>query len=408
MGALDKQRKTVDNIGNNFVNKWRRMMSNNENVILNSIQIVLSKIKECGPISKQELKRTTGLSWAAVSVAIKELLEANCVVSFGKQESYGPGRRAEAYEINSYNNFFVGIDFHFDGILCVVTDLKGRVIKQREEEFILREREYALKQLYNVVDDFFDEFQDKRIWGIGIGVQGLVDVHKGESVAIAKIKDWNNVPLKQLLEARYQVEVCMLHDPDCLMKTENTLGCLKGRNMSDVVVVSYSSRHGIGMSIMANGQILHGTNGQAAEIGYERVQGLNGQEVLLGEQTTRESVVKMYSHLAHDDTGITYGEFERRMQNGDMVCNKTYQILSENIGRAISSACILLDPEAVILHISACAHSAFLFECIRDVVLKYVYDQKVEMWHSKLENNAIAVGSALVMVENVIREGKVF
>lgn len=378
-------------------------MSSSENTVLNSPQILLNRIKERGPISKQELKRTTGLSWAAVSTSVNELVDAGYVVPISKKESQGPGRKADEYDINPDNNYFIGIDFNDKGMLCVVTDLKGRVIRQKEREFSIKEKNHILEQLYENVDTFFEEFPDKRIWGIGIGAQGVVDVFEGVSVYIAKIKNWNNVPLKQLFEERYQVEVRVLHDPDCLMKSELSLGSLQEKNVTDVIMVKIDFRTGIGMAIMFNGQLCHGFHGKAGEIGFIMVKGKNGEMERLEEQIMRTAILDTYSKVVPEAADITFAEFEKLLMDGDTVGRNIYKQLGENVGYAISSACNFLNPESVILHISSSICPEYFYKIVKDYVLSRTYDGMVEMQLSKLGSNAVAVGSALAVVENAIQ-----
>ena len=99
-------------------------MSNNEAVVLNSQQLLFQRIKESSPVSKQQLRTDTGLSWAVVSDSVNKLVDTGYVVPYGKQQSQGAGRKADEYDINSQKNYFIGIDLNDMGVLCVVTDMK--------------------------------------------------------------------------------------------------------------------------------------------------------------------------------------------------------------------------------------------------------------------------------------------
>ena len=39
--------------------------------------------------------------------------------------------------------------------------------------------------------------------------------------------NWVDVPLRELLGSRYDVDVVVAHDPDCLMESERAFGLLK-------------------------------------------------------------------------------------------------------------------------------------------------------------------------------------
>lgn len=377
-------------------------MNTNETVILNSLQLLFQRIKESSPISKQELRDDTGLSWAVVSSSVNKLVDTGYVVPYGKQQTQGAGRKADEYDVNSQKNYFIGIDLNDMGILCVVTDMKGRVVKQCEKEFATREKEYVLEQLYDVIDRFFEEFQNNQILGIGVAVQGVVDLIDGKSVYISKIKGWNDVPLKKLFEERYGVETSILHDPDCLMKTESVFGCLRGSDVADAIMVFISHRTGVGMSIMINGQIYHGVHGKSGELGYMIVtDSREGAGRLLEEHVTKSGILRDYKS-ANSGEEITYHDFVARLKSGDELCKSVYTQLGEYLGFAISSAGNILNPELIVVHASSCDCPELLYETICDFVTRNTYDKTVELRLSGLGRSAIAIGSALTAIEKAI------
>ena len=379
-------------------------MSNNEAIVLNSQQLLFQRIKESSPVSKQQLRTDTGLSWAVVSDSVNKLVDTGYVVPYGKQQSQGAGRKADEYDINSQKNYFIGIDLNDMGVLCVVTDMKGRIVKQCEKEFATREKEHVLTLLYGIVDKFFEEFQSNQILGIGIAVQGVVDLIEGSSIYISKIQNWNHVPLKKLFEERYGIMTSVLHDPDCLMKTETVFGCLKGSDVSQAIMVSISHRTGIGMSIMINGQIYHGVHGKAGEIGYMIVNDRqDGSLGLLEEYVTKSGILREYSQTNPDGGEISYREFVERLQNGDEICNKIYKQLGKYIGFAVSSSANFLNPELIVIHASYCDCPELLYETISDFVTHNTYDKTVELRFSGLGRSAIAIGSALTAIEKAIQ-----
>lgn len=380
-------------------------MNGNEAVVLNSQQLLFQKIKESSPVSKQQLRTDTGLSWAVVSDSVNKLVDTGYIVPYGKQQSQGAGRKADEYDINSQKNYFIGIDLNDMGVLCVVTDMKGRIVKQYEKEFALRERDHVLEQLYGVIDKFFEEFQSNQILGIGIAAQGVVDLIEGKSICIHKIKNWDNVPLKELFEERYGVMTNVLHDPDCLMKTETVFGCLKSSDVSNTIMVFISHRTGIGMSIMINDQIYHGCHGKSGEIGYTIVRDEENNSVgLLEEYVTKAGILREYSRIKQEDEEINYREFVERLQNGDEICSKVYKQLGEYIGFAVSSAANFLNPELIVIHASHCDYPEILYETISDFVTKNTYDKTVELRLSGLGRSAIAIGSALTAIEKAIQK----
>lgn len=370
----------------------------------NNHQLLLWKIKGNSPISKRELQDVTGLSWGLISRLTNALTEEGYIVPYVRQ-SQGVGRKAEEYDINNERNYFIGIDLSYNGIVSVLTDMKGRIIEQNERKFAVRERECALEQLFEMTDHYFRDFRDNGIMGIGFAVQGVVNRRDGISVRINKIKDWNNVPLKQIVEERYCVPVSVEHNPDCLIKCESAFGCLKGSKATEVLMIKVDYSTGIGMSVMIRGQIYYGFHGKAGEIGYTIInRDADGAVNRLEDQVTKEGIVKAYRKLTGENDEISYSDVVEHAGKNEEICRDIYGKLGTCIGDAVSSACNFLNPQVVVIYAGSCEYSDVLFAAADDFVHENTYDKSVEIRLSKLQKEATAIGAALVAVENAIQK----
>src|SRR5687767_3271426 len=63
--------------------------------------------------------------------------------------------------------------------------------------------EEVVHQLFNVTDQLFND----ETAGIGIGVPGLVNEEQGIVFDVVNIPAWTEMPLKRLMEERYQVPI---------------------------------------------------------------------------------------------------------------------------------------------------------------------------------------------------------
>ncbi len=335
------------------------------------VQTILQAIKEQGPISKRELQEVTGLSWGHVSQVTKRFLEEGYIVV--KEQEMTAGRTRDLVDINRNDNYFIGVDLNSQRIRVVLTDMKGRVIYRVRETWDESERDVVLETIIKVIDRIIIQYCDKKIIGIGFAVQGIVDIMEGVSISISSIKNWNNVPLKQLMEERYRVDVVLAHDPDCLMKCECNFGVLQKSDVKDVLAVNYNYGLGMGMSIMINGQIYLGAQGRAGELDHTI---LNVQEDgwhdMLGQ------------HINKRDTEI------------DM------QELSNYIGRSIAMVNSLLNPEIIVMHIAEPDYQELIFETVQKYLQHYSYNKNVSLKQSALDRNAKAIGAALILIDRQI------
>jgi glucokinase len=105
--------------------------------------------------------------------------------------------------------------------------------------------------------------------GIGIGAPGPLDPEAGIVIAAPTLAGWNEVPLADILSTRFQLPVRLENDANAAALGEWRYGA--GRGARSMVFVTVST--GIGGGVIADGRILHGRRGLAAEIGHMTITG---------------------------------------------------------------------------------------------------------------------------------------
>ena len=79
-----------------------------------------------------------------------------------------------------------------------------------------------------------DECFDNETLAIGIGVPSVVDVEKGIVYNVQNIPSWKAVPLKTILEKKYNIPVFVNNDANCFVLGEKYYG--KGQAFSSMWV----------------------------------------------------------------------------------------------------------------------------------------------------------------------------
>ena len=104
----------------------------------------------------------------------------------------------------------------------------------------------------------------RRIVGLGVGAPGPLDPIAGISIAPPTLAGWHDVPLARLLQQRLGTPVGVENDANAAALGEWRFGA--GRDTRSMVFVTVST--GIGGGVIADGRLLHGRRGLAAEIGH--------------------------------------------------------------------------------------------------------------------------------------------
>jgi glucokinase len=121
------------------------------------------------------------------------------------------------------------------------------------------DKKATLDQLIGLIDHNFSN----EIAAIGMGVPSVVDLKTGVIFDTVNIPSWKVVPLKAILEDRFNVPVFINNDANCFAIGEKYFGLGK---QSDNMVGLISGT-GTGAGIISNGKLVSGRNCGAGEFG---------------------------------------------------------------------------------------------------------------------------------------------
>jgi glucokinase len=102
------------------------------------------------------------------------------------------------------------------------------------------------------------------IVGVGIAAPGPLDPQAGIMIAPPTLFGWHDVPIAALLRERLGLPVLLENDANAAALGEWRFGA--GRGTRNIVFITVST--GIGGGVIADGRLLHGRRGLAAEIGH--------------------------------------------------------------------------------------------------------------------------------------------
>ena len=234
----------------------------------------------------------------------------------------------------------------------------------------------VLEQLYRLIDDLFCHEVD----GIGIGVPSVVDTEKGIVYNVVGIPSWQEVHLKDLLEARYHVPAAVDNDCNCFALGVTRFG--KDGPHKEAFCVTLGT--GVGGSLVVDGRLYHGRNAGAGEIGsipyldrdYEYY---CSSRFFVGKGTTGK------------DTAIAAAA-------GDPSALAIMEEFGGHIGKLIQMIMFAYDPAVIILGGSISKAFSLYCEPMWKVIREFPYPKSVEnldLYSTDLDNPGI-LGAALL------------
>ena len=162
----------------------------------------------------------------------------------------------------------VGIDIGGTKLATVVADSTGHILnKVRKPTLAERGPEYALQLLFDMVRATIElaGLEQGAISAIGVSCGGPLDTKTGIVYSPPNLPGWDALPLKAQLESEFQIPVIIENDANASALAEYRFG--GGRGYNAVLYMTMST--GIGGGIILDGQVYHGANDSAGEVGHQ-------------------------------------------------------------------------------------------------------------------------------------------
>lgn len=163
-----------------------------------NLSLVLRAVRDIGRISRLELSGRLGLSGAAITRIVSDLIELGYLDEH-TQVSTTPGRPRVDLVIRRGVRSVVAVDFRVDRIVAELVDFTGEVLYR---EHLPQARSLDPNVVATRLGDVIRRVGAQGSWpvvGIGISVPSRIDA--GRETALRSLYlDWEGVPLQSLLE----------------------------------------------------------------------------------------------------------------------------------------------------------------------------------------------------------------
>ncbi|EAW38002.1 ROK family protein [Lyngbya sp. PCC 8106] len=238
----------------------------------------------------------------------------------------------------------------------------------------------------------------KSIGGIGIGLPGPVDATGRISQIAINLKNWQNVPLADWIEAQTNLSVVMANDANCAGLGEAWLGA--GCRFKDLILLTLGT--GVGGAIILNGELFVGRNGTAGELGLITLN-FDGPVCNSGNQGSLEQYASVQA--IRRETGLEPAELAAKAKSGDTKAIEYWQQYGRRLGAGLASLIYILTPEAIILGggISAGAE-LFLPSTLAEIEQRVLVSsrQGLQVLVAELGNQAGAIGAAKLALDTFV------
>lgn len=308
--------------------------------------IILELIRAIQPISRADLARRSGLQRSTVSQIVEQLIRENWVRE-GPVASAPRGRRPTMIVLNE-DLVAIAADVHPRQATVAVVDLNGRLLS-RSLVPLTSDPSASMRLMIECIHRMRSALPRQSVEGIGVGLPGRVDP-ASQRLVFAPNLDWPDFDLKKMLESETGLPVRMENAATASLLAELIFARMDGTRDAALVTIS----EGVGVGVLANGQLITGSHGMAGEFGHIPVDP-SGQRCACGHNGCWETVascqaaLRYYRELAPDVSPISFQELLNRAEEGNAPAQQALARQAEWIGRGLRMIIAALSPSTILI-----------------------------------------------------------
>jgi glucokinase len=244
------------------------------------------------------------------------------------------------------------------------------------------ENKHSLDHTLGQLIDLINPLVQPSVKGIGVAVPSVVDTKKGVVYNVVNIPSWERVELKDILEKKFALPVCIDNDANCFTLGEYLFGNTKPNSYMVGLVIGT----GLGTGIMADGKIFAGSNSGAGEIGY----------IPYRDKDFEFYCSSSFFKECHNTTALA--AYEQALR-GDGEAIAIWKEFGVHLGNVVKAVVYTYDPEVIVFG-GSIAKAYTLFEnSMRQVLMDFHFPEsikKLQLVRSTNENITLLGAAALI------------
>lgn len=217
--------------------------------------------------------------------------------------------------------------------------------------------------------------------GVGISCGGPLDSRTGMVHCPPNLPDWDNVPLKAIMEERFGVKATLQNDANACAVAEWRFGA--GRGYDDMIFLTFGT--GMGAGLILNGRLYSGANDNAGEVGHIRL-AEDGPEGY-GKRGSFEGfcsgggIAKLAAEIVEkaeadgEATSLSGQPLSAKTvavaaKAGDAVAQRVYKTCAERLGQGLSLLIDALNPQAIVIGSIYSRDQGLFDDIVNDVIAR--------------------------------------
>ena len=311
---------------------------------------------------------------------------------------------------------YIGCDLGGTNLRAALVEVEsGTVLHQMSIPTLARDgHDVVMNRMANLILELIQltGMTKDEIRGIGIGVPGVLDLEKGETLLLPNLPGtWPHVPLRDTIIKLTGLPTALLNDVRSITNGEWSFGA--GRGVDTLAVFAIGT--GIGGGLVINNQLHLGMGGTGGELGHITID-FNGPRCGCGNYGCLEafasgpaiaamgikaviqgSTTKIGDLCEYDLNLITPQLIAQAARQGDEIAKEIYKRAGFYLGMAAANICVAIGPRRIIIGGGVSQAGDLLLGPIRSTLRERVTAmpiEQVEIVLSELGNDAGVIGVA--------------
>jgi predicted NBD/HSP70 family sugar kinase len=308
---------------------------------------VLRLIGASGRIARNQIAQELGLSPATVTSVTRELINRGLIRVAERAPSQG-GRPALLLELVGGAATAFGVKIAADHLVGVRVNLDAEVLERFDQPLDVT-APGSVERIGDLLAAWLGGGTTVApLLGVGLGVPGVADARKG--LVDSPTLGWRKLALAKALERRLRAPVLVDNDVNTLAVSERLYG--RGRDVDNFLTVTLG--RGVGLGIIAGGDIYRGFGGGAGEFGHVSAVP-DGAVCSCGKRGCLETVVSDIGLVAaarHQkviSARAQIGKLRALADAGDQGAQAVYRDAGAVFGRAVADLVNLFSPQLVLV-----------------------------------------------------------
>ena len=365
-----------------------------------------------------QLAKLLHTSIPSTTVLIDELSTGQWVQGIGTGTAQF-GRKPSLFALNANYYVTIVVDINVHDTKLLVFNLSNQVVHRVDINLRLETSGALLNVLSEPLGQLAQQLSQAglQVIGVGVALPGLVNPQQGINYTYPSISK-PELSLTELLTTAFGAPVYLINDTQATILGEHNFGLAKDKKH----VLSINIDWGIGLGVITNGDILQGSAGFAGELGHIQMRP-DGDVCTCGKVGCLDTVASASALIRRAKTFLKNGQVSMlaeidpdtidietiitKANAGDAFCIDLLSDVGRELGRGLSTAVHLFNPELIIVNgVLAKARQA-ITRPIEQAIAKYCllnYRDNLNIKLSELGEMAKLYGTQAYVLQNLLEQ----